>query len=352
MKGVYLMIKASILGATGYVGAELVRLLYGHPNVEIAHLVSASNANNPLSSIYENLAGLALPKLESLNIDAVCHGSDVLFVSLPHGASKDVIPALYATGKKIIDMSGDFRYDDPAVYSKWYGVDHDAPELLKKAVYGLPELHREAIKSAQLIGNPGCYTTCSILALAPLLKAGAISTQNIIIDAKSGATGAGRNPSQALHFCEVDSSVKAYNVGTHRHTSEIEQELSKIANSSILLSFTPHLLPIKRGILATSYANLTTKADDAELISIFKEFYAKERFITVFDSGKLPEIKHVVGSNQVAIGLVVDVRLNRVVVVSCIDNLMKGAAGQAVQNLNILFGLDEKTGLDSPAWYL
>lgn len=346
------MIKASILGATGYVGAELVRLLYSHPNVEIAHLVSASNAGKPLSSVYPSLTGLDLPELISLNIDAVCANSDVLFVSLPHGASKDVIPALYATGKKIIDMSGDFRYDDPAVYTKWYGVDHDSPELLKKAVYGMPELHREAIKSAQLIGNPGCYTTCSILALAPLLKAGAVSTQNIIIDAKSGSTGAGRNPSQAMHFCEVDSSVKAYNIAKHRHTSEIEQELSKIANAEIVLSFTPHLLPIKRGILSTSYANLTAKASESELLTLFKDFYADEPFVTVFDSGKLPEIKHVVGSNRLAIGLAVDARLNRVVVVSCIDNLIKGAAGQAVQNLNILFGLDEKAGLDSPAWYL
>ena len=348
------MIRASILGATGYVGLELTRLLYNHPNAVLSRLVSHSQAGQEMSASYPSLVGYDLPALSALDIDDVLENSDVIFTALPHGASNQVIPALVAGGGTVIDMSGDFRYDDPQVYSAWYGCEHAAPKLLKTAVYGLPELHRDAIRKAKLIGNPGCYTTCSILALAPLARHHLIDFDSIFIDAKSGATGAGRNPSQDKLFCEVNESLKAYNVAKHRHTSEIEQELSKMAGETIALSFTPHLLPINRGILATSYAKLTPDAskDPAELMALYEAFYQDEPFVRLFPAGKLPEIKHVVGSNSIAIGLTVDQRLGRVIVVSCIDNLIKGAAGQAVENMNLLFGLPETAGLSALPWSL
>ncbi len=344
------MIRVSILGATGYAGAELARLLSMHKKVQFMHLVSRSFAGKRLCEVYPGLSE-SLPVLEALDIDRIAADSDVAFTSLPHGASKEVIPALYAKGLKVIDLSGDFRYDDAAVYAKWYGEEHSAPALLQESVYGLPELHRSAIKAARLVGNPGCYTTCSILALAPLAKHKLIDVYTIIIDAKSGSTGAGREPSQPLHFCEVNESVKAYKVATHRHTSEIEQELSKLYGGEIMLSFTPHLLPVNRGILATSYANLAQKSSAKELVSLYKSFFAGEPFVKIYESG-LPELKHVNGSNNIAIGLAVDERLNRVIAVSCIDNLIKGAGGQAIQNMNLMFGMDETEGLPKNAWYL
>lgn len=348
------MIRASILGATGYVGLELTRLLCSHPDVSISRLVSHSQAGEAMASLYPSLTGYDLPALCALDMDDVLANSDVIFTALPHGASNQVIPQLVEKGGKVIDMSGDFRYDDPAVYSAWYGCEHAAPELLKQSVYGLPELHRSAIVGAKLIGNPGCYTTCSILALAPLAKHHLIDFDTIVIDAKSGATGAGRGASTEKIFCEVNESLKAYNVAKHRHTSEIEQELSKLAGEPIALSFTPHLLPINRGILATSYAKLAPDApkDPAALLELYKTFYAGEPFVRIFPEGSLPEIKHVVGSNSIAIGLTVDKRLGRVIVVSCIDNLVKGAAGQAIENMNLLFGLSETAGLSALPWSL
>jgi len=343
------MIRACVLGATGYAGEELVRLLHGHPEVEIKALCSHSSAGKPLSELYPGWMGVqGLPELSEVEIKP--DDWDVAFVSLPHGASKEIVPALYEAGLKVIDLSGDFRYDDPAVYERWYKDAHSAPELLKEAVYGLPELHREAIKKTRLVGNPGCYTTCSILALAPVVKAGLVDTGSIIIDAKSGATGAGRGLSEQTHFSELDESMKAYKVATHRHTSEIEQELSKLSGKAIELSFTPHLLPIKRGILATCYANCT--ASPEEVAAAYTAFFKDEPFVTVYPYGKLPELKHVVGSNRVAIGFVVDARLKRLIVVSCIDNLIKGAAGQAVENMNLMFGLPETSGLPLAAWNL
>ncbi len=344
------MIRVSILGATGYAGAELARLLCMHKEIRFMHLISRSFAGKRLSEVYPGLDE-SLPVLEALDADTIAADSDVAFTSLPHGASKEVIPALYAKGLKVIDLSGDFRYDDADVYAKWYGEEHSAPELLKESVYGLPELHKDAIKSAKLVGNPGCYTTCSILALAPLVKNRLIDVSTIVIDAKSGTSGAGREPSQPLHFCEVNESVKAYKVAAHRHTSEIEQELSKLNGGEIMLSFTPHLLPVNRGILATSYAKLAKKASASELIALYKSFYANEPFVKIYESG-LPELKHVNGSNNIAIGLAVDERLGRVIAVSCIDNLIKGAGGQAIQNMNLMFGLDEAEGLPKAAWYL
>lgn len=344
------MIHTSVIGATGYAGAELVRLLNMHKDVKFMHLVSKSHCGKRLCDIYPGFSE-SLPLLEDLDAGEISRSSDIVFISLPHGTMSEVIPMLFTMGTRIIDLSGDYRYDDPSVYEAWYGQKHFDHDLLAESVYGLPELHKLSIKSAKLVGNPGCYSTCSILALAPLVKMKLVDPGSIIIDAKSGATGAGRRPSQALHFCEVNQSVKAYNVAKHRHTSEIEQELGKLNGSGFCLSFTPHLLPINRGILATCYANLSPGASSGELVEAMKEFYLDAPFVTVYEEG-LPELRHVVGSNRAAIGLTVDARLNRVVVVSCIDNLIKGAGGQAIQNMNIMFGLDETEGLPETSWYL
>lgn len=345
------MIRAGILGATGYAGIETVRLLSMHPEVTITRVVSKSFAGKKLSEVYPSMAHVVELPLEELNEDDIAQNCDVVFTALPHGASKTVIPALYEKGLKIIDLSGDFRYDSKEVYEQWYGEPHSAPELLAQSVYGLCELRRASIKNTRLVGNPGCYTTCSILPLYPLLKAGVVETTNIIIDAKSGVSGAGRSTLLDNSFCECTENMKAYKIATHRHTSEIEQELSIAAGSEVVVSFTPHLIPLKRGILSTCYANLKGSHTYDEILSIYKDFYKDEYFIRIMDEF-LPETNHVAGSNFVDIGFRIDERLNRIVVVSAIDNLIKGAAGQAVQNMNILFGLDEKTGLDMPAFYL
>lgn len=345
------MIKAAVLGATGYAGIELVRILSGHPDVSLEILGSQSFDGQPISEVYANFKNVLDINCEKLDIDKVSK-CDVAFTALPHGASKDVIPSLIEKGLKVIDLSGDFRYDDIEVYEKWYNQKHTSPELLKESVYGMPELYRDKIKGARLIGNPGCYTTCSILGAYPVLKSGLGSSKNVIVDAKSGVTGAGRGIALPYHFCECTENTKAYKVATHRHTSEIEQELSKAAGEEVMISFTPHLIPQKRGILATIYVNLNKKCTTEELVDVYKEFYKDEYFVRVKGAGKLPETKHVAGSNFVDIGVVVDERLNRAVIVSAIDNIFKGAAGQAVQNMNLLFGLDEKTGIANAGFYL
>ncbi len=345
------MIRVGILGATGYAGAELVRILSAHKHTEITMLASKSYAGQKMSEVYPSLLGVCDVVLEEADSAAAARKCDVVFTALPHGVSHEVISALYEKGLKVIDLSGDFRYDDICVYEAWYGVSHACPELLKKSVYGLCELHRDEIKKTRLVGNPGCYTTCSILGLAPLLKHGLVETKNIIIDAKSGVSGAGRGLGLDYHFVECTENLKAYKVATHRHTSEIEQELSNLAGEEIMLSFTPHLVPMKRGIFATEYANLKAPMTKEELIAVYKEFYKDEPFVRVYETG-LPESNHVSGSNFVDIGLEVDKRLNRVIVVSAIDNLIKGAAGQAVQNMNLLFGLDETEGLKTAGFYM
>ncbi len=345
------MIKVAVLGATGYAGIELVRILSNHPDVSIEFLGSHSFDGQKISEVYKNFVHILDKECKELDLDEVAK-CDVAFTALPHGASKTVIPQLIEKGLKIIDLSGDFRYDDISVYEKWYGEEHSSPELLKESVYGLCELHRDKIKSARLIGNPGCYTTCSILGAAPLLASGLADTKNIIVDAKSGVTGAGRSSNLSYSFCECTENTKAYKIATHRHTSEIEQELSKLAGEEIMISFTPHLIPQKRGIFSTIYINLKEKHTTEEIVNLYKEYYKNEYFVRVKDMGDLPETKFVAGSNFVDIGVVVDERLNRAVVVSTIDNLFKGAAGQAVQNMNILFGKDETTGLKNAGFYL
>ncbi|WP_129722935.1 N-acetyl-gamma-glutamyl-phosphate reductase [Xylanivirga thermophila] len=346
------MIKASIIGATGYAGAELIRLLCNHPHVEIVHMVSSNFEGKQLNNIYPNFCGINTQILENMDIDQIAKDSDIVFTALPHGISGKVVKDIYSSGTRIIDLSGDFRYRDKTVYEKWYGIKHPCPELLEQAVYGLPEIHKKDIKNAPIIGNPGCYTTCSILGLAPLLFENIIDPPSIIIDAKSGASGAGRSSSNHMHFCEMDENIMAYNIGNHRHTSEIEMELSLIAKTDIKLSFTPHILPLKRGILCTMYANLIKDISSEQISSAYDSFYHKQPFIIIHKGTNLPEIKFVTGSNMCHIGFVIDKRLGRIVVLSAIDNLIKGAGGQAIQNMNIIFDMDETTGLLTPGWYL
>ncbi|MHB8184145.1 MAG: N-acetyl-gamma-glutamyl-phosphate reductase, partial [Candidatus Desulforudaceae bacterium] len=276
---------------------------------------------------------------------------DVLFTALPHGHSMDVAREVLKKGKKLVDLGADFRIREARIYEQWYGVDHTAPELLNQAVYGLPEIYRDAVRETSLVANPGCYPTASILALAPLLRRGLVYTDSIIVDAKSGVSGAGRSFSLKGHFAETNENFQAYNVASHRHTPEIEQELSLLAGEELLINFTPHLVPMTRGILATVYVNLKKYYDREELYTIFAEFYRDEPFVRLLPPGVLPQTKAVAGSNHCDIGIVSDSRTNRAIILSAIDNLVKGASGQAIQNMNLMLGIDETTALLSPGLY-
>ena len=346
------MIRAGILGVTGYAGIELLRLLLSHPEAEVTCLVSGSSVGTKISDIYKHLNGICDLTLEELDVNTIAKKCDVVFTSLPHGASDQVIPSLYDTGIKVIDLSGDYRYDNADVYEKWYNTAHKNKKLLKKSVYGLCEFYKDEIKKARLIGNPGCYTTTSILGAAPLINGKYVSTKNIIVDAKSGVTGAGRGIHIDYHFSECTENIKAYKIATHRHTSEIEQEYSKLAGEEVLITFVPHLVPMKRGIYSTIYMNLEGNHTEEELLNVYKEFFKDCPFVRIYKQGELPESNHVAGSNYVDIGLSIDKRLNRVIVAATLDNLIKGAAGQAVQNMNIMFDLEETTGLLNPGFYL
>ncbi len=343
------MVKVSVVGATGYAGAELMRLLAAHKEVKIVHAASKSYAGQNLSAVYPSFAGCDMI-LDDLELETFSKDSDIVFTCLPHGTSAEAAAVLLRGGARVIDLSGDFRYKDADVYEAWYKIPHGAKELLPESVYGMSEIYRAQIAAARLIGNPGCYTTCSILALYPLLKAGVIDHTGIIIDAKSGVSGAGRGEKLVNAFCEVDESVKAYSVATHRHTSEIEQELSFAAGQPVVLSFTPHLVPIKRGIISTIYAAPKAGVTEADIKDAYA-MYKDEPFVKIYD-GSLPEIKHVNGSNNLGLGFVLDKRAGRLVVVACLDNLIKGAAGQAVQNMNIMCGFEETEGLSKIGWYL
>ena len=346
------MLNVGIIGATGYVGIEIVRLLQNHPEINISSVVSHSFAGQKISDVYPNLKNIFDMECESHDIDKISDKADIFITALPHGVSKEVIPKLIERNKRVIDHSGDFRYKSVEVYEKWYNIKHGMPHLLDMSVYGLPELYRDKIKDAKIVANPGCYPTCSILGIAPLLKNKLVKTKGIIIDAASGITGAGRNTNLPFQFCESTENFKAYKVSNHRHTSEIEQELSFLANEDMMISFTPHLIPMKRGMLCTIYADLACNKSAKEIIDIYKEHYKNEFFVRVMDEGRLPETKYVAGSNYLDIGIVVDERLGRVIVLSTLDNLGKGASSQAVQDLNIMFGLPEYLGLTASALYL
>lgn len=346
-----MVIKASVLGATGYAGAELVRLLTAHPAVELVGVTTQSYVGQPFWEVYPHLLGYVGLTCREQDVEALVKESDVIFAALPHGHAMNVAREILGAGKALVDLGADFRLADPGTFKEWYKSEHTAPDLLPQAVYGLPEIHRQEIKKSRLVANPGCYPTGAILALAPLLKERLVDTGSIVIDAKSGVSGAGRALSLNTHYCEVNESIKAYGVASHRHTPEIEQELSRLVGEPVVVSFTPHLVPMTRGILCTIYARLTCPAETEELLELYRRFYAQEKFVRVLPSGMLPATKMVAGSNHCDIGLVVDRRTQRVIVISAIDNLLKGAAGQAVQNMNIMFGLPEETGLIGPGVY-
>ncbi|WP_422444633.1 N-acetyl-gamma-glutamyl-phosphate reductase [Thermoanaerobacterium sp. DL9XJH110] len=344
-------IKVGIVGATGYTGEELVRILSRHPRVEFSALISQSYVGKGIDQVYPNLRGFAARECSELDTAQIVAESDVIFVALPHGHSARVVREAAVQGRKVIDLGADFRFDDVSIYEKWYQVAHEAPDLLKKAVYGLPELHGEAIAKAQVIGNPGCYPTSAILALAPALKEGLVDPASVIIDSKSGISGAGRTLTLESHFAECNENVKAYNLARHRHTPEIEQELSKICGVHVTVTFTPHMIPMTRGILTTAYALLRENLKTVEVLDAYRRFYEGKPFVRVREPGEFPQTKWVWGSNYCDLGLEVDERTGRLIVVSAIDNLVKGASGQAVQNMNLMFGFPETMGLEYPGIY-
>lgn len=340
------MIKAAVVGGTGYAGQELLRILYRHPEVDVVSIGSRSYTNEPFKKVYHNFQGISELSCENVPLEQLAEMADVIFLALPHGIASVQVNEEILKKCRIVDLGADFRLKDKETYESWYQVEHGNEGLLQEAVYGLPELHRDEIRGARLIANPGCYTTCSILSLAPLIQHHLVEIDSIIIDAKSGVTGAGRGLNIGNLYCECNESIKAYKVGTHRHTPEIEQELGFLGGDRLTLSFTPHLTPMNRGILAVCYARLKEDKCAEELLAAYRDFYSEESFVRIYDGGELPETRWVKGSNYCDIGLTVDPRTHRVIVVGAIDNLMKGAAGQAVQNMNLLFDLPEKMGID------
>jgi N-acetyl-gamma-glutamyl-phosphate reductase len=337
-------IKAAIYGASGYTGQELTRILSAHPEVNLVSVTSRRYAGMAVAEVFPPLLGLTSLTYTNAAPEEIAESCDIVFLALPHGVSMDVAPVFVKAGKKVIDLSADYRLRDLATYEKWY-AKHTSAGLFSQAVYGIPELYRDEIKKSQLIANPGCYPTSIILGLAPVLKNKLVDVRSIIADSASGVSGAGRDPVVGSLFCEVDGGFKAYKVGKHRHTPEIEQELNKLADEAFAISFTPHLLPVKRGILSTIYATLKKDIQPADLHALYLSAYAGEKFVRVCPLGSYPNISSVCGSNYCDIGLAVDSRTRRVIIVSAIDNLIKGAAGQAVQNMNLVCSLPEDSGL-------
>lgn len=339
------MIRVGIAGATGYAGIELVRLLLQHPEAEVVQVTTEQYQGQQLARVYPHLQGRIGLLGEPTQAEALA-AFDVVFTSMPHGHAMAVAKAVKAAGHKLIDIGADFRLRDVRSYERWYKQAHTEPDLLAEAVYGLPELYREQIRGRWLVGNPGCYPTTCALAAAPLLKANLVERRGIIFDSKSGVSGAGRGVSLGVHFSEVDENFKAYNIaGQHRHTPEIEQTLSDVAGEPIIVNFTPHLVPMVRGILTTAYFQLTQNLSTQQVLDVFQAFYAGEPFVRIRPAGDLPMTKQVCAANYVDIGVEVDPRTGRVLVICVEDNLVKGAAGQAVQNMNLICGLPETTGL-------
>lgn len=341
------MVKVGIIGATGYAGNELVRLLLGHKDVEIVWLGSRSYIDQKYSDVYRNMFRLVDAKCLDDNMDALAKEVDVIFTATPQGLCASLVNEDILSRTKIIDLSADFRLKDVKIYEEWYKIEHKAPQFINEAVYGLCEINRHKInKNTRIIANPGCYTTTSILTLYPMVKEGIIDPDTIIIDAKSGTSGAGRGAKVNNLFCEVNESMKAYGVGTHRHTPEIEEQLGYAVNrNDIKLIFTPHLVPMNRGILVTAYANLTKEVSYEEVKAVYDKYYGKEFFIRVLEKDVCPETRWVEGSNFVDIGFKIEPRTKRLIMMGALDNLVKGAAGQAVQNMNLMFGFEENEGL-------
>ena len=344
------MIKVGIFGGSGYTGQELLRLLLGHPEIEVVVATSRRFAGVSVSEVYPVFSGRTDLIYTNDSPEAVAGFADFIFLALPHGVSMEMAPVFIRAGRKVVDLSADFRIRDAASYEAWY-CPHTAAGMLKEAVYGLPELYRNEIREARLTANPGCYPTSIILGLAPVLRDRWINPDTVIADSKSGVSGAGRDPRIDSLYCEVEGGFKAYKVATHRHTPEIEQELGLLAGRTMKISFTPHLLPVKRGILSTIYAKLEKDTSTEEVAALYREFYRAEPFVRICRAGQLPNISSVVGSNFCDIGVTVDKRTGRLIVVSVIDNLIKGASGQAIQNMNLMSGLPEGTGLPLVALY-
>lgn len=345
------MVKVGIIGATGYAGGELVRLLTQHKDAQIVWYGSRSYIDQKYSSVYGNMFQIVDDKCMDDNMEALTDQVDVIFTATPQGLCASLVNDDILSKVKIVDLSADFRIKDVSVYEKWYGIEHKSPQYIEEAVYGLCEINRDKVKGARLIANPGCYTTCSILTAYPLVKEGLIDPHSLIVDAKSGTSGAGRGAKVNNLYCEVNENIKAYGVASHRHTPEIEEQLGYAAGEEIMINFTPHLVPMNRGILATEYATLIRKPDGSlptyeEIKAAYDKYYADEKFVRVLDKGVLPETKWVEGSNYVDINFKIDERTGRIIMMGAIDNLVKGAAGQAVQNMNLLFDLPEDEGLD------
>jgi N-acetyl-gamma-glutamyl-phosphate reductase len=342
-------IRVSIIGASGYGGGELVRLLSRHPHVTLVHLTAESRKAEPYGDVFPNLKGLVSHVTEEADLDAIGADSDVVFFALPNGLPMTMAPKL-GTRPKIIDLGADFRFRDPATYQTWYKAAHASPELLGEAVYGQPELHRDAIGQARVVGNPGCYPTAALVAIAPFVQDGIVQRDAIIVDAKSGVSGAGRGASLGTHFSEVNENVKPYNVAAHRHMPEIEQEVAHLARQPVAVTFTPHLIPMTRGILATVYMRLAHALTQAEAEGVLVEAYAKEPFVRVLPGG-LPQTKATYGSNYCDVAVRVDAKAGVLIVMAAIDNLVKGASGQAIQNMNIMCGFPEATALEGAPLY-
>ena len=343
--------RVGLVGVTGYTGMELTRILLGHPDMRLTQVTSRKEAGQPLRGIYPFLQGTDLGELEITTPDSsrLASECDLVFLAVPHGTAMEMAAELREKGARVVDLSADFRLRDREVYESWYGVTHTRPALLPEAVYGLPELYAERIAGASLVANPGCYPTSAILALYPALQAGLISAEDLVIDSKSGTSGAGRKASVGTLFCEVSDTFRAYNLTKHRHTPEIEQELALAVGQDIRLSFNTHLLPINRGILTTSYAKLAPGASAEGIRACYESFYAGRKWVRLLPAGTLPETRWVRGTNFCDIGLVTDPRTDRLIVVSAIDNLCRGASGQAVVNANLMLGLGEDAGLPKAA---
>lgn len=340
------MIKVGIIGATGYAGGELARILMGHKDAEIVWYGSRSYIDKKYADVYQNMFQIVDAKCLDDNMEELAKKADVIFTATPQGFCASVISEAILADTKIVDLSADFRIKDVDTYEKWYGIQHKSPQFIEDAVYGLCEINREDVKGARLVANPGCYTTCSILTAYPLAKEGLIDMNTLIIDAKSGTSGAGRGAKVGNLYCEVNENIKAYGVASHRHTPEIEEQLGYAAKEDVRISFTPHLVPMNRGILATEYATLTKQATYEDIKAVYDKYYKEEKFIRVLEEGVCPETKWVEGSNYVDINFKIDPRTNRIIMMGAIDNLVKGAAGQAVQNMNLMFGLPESEGLE------
>ena len=341
------MVKVAVIGGTGYAGAELVRILSAHPEAGLTIITSRQYAGQPFSDVYPAMGGIVDLTCQAYSEEVVCEAADVIFTALPHKASMGVVPGLVREGKKVIDLSADFRFKEPAVYEAWY-EPHEAKDLLKTAVYGLPELYVDEIRQTSLVGNPGCYPTSVLLPLLPLIKAPFVDCDSIIADAKSGTSGAGRSVSLVTHFCEVNEAFKAYKVAEHRHNPEMNEVLSHFTGQTIRVTFAPHLVPMTRGMLTTIYIGLKEDVSAQDIAVRLDAFYADKPFVRIYPRGRFPNTIYVKGTNYCDIGFQVDEASKRLVLISVIDNLVKGASGQAVQNMNIMLGLPETMGLDQP----